>query len=275
MTEPLHLARAVARELIGLPMVSAVALAGSRGSAGAGADASSDFDLYAYTSADIPREAVEAIISRLGGAARQDPRFGYWGPGDEWIATDGTAIDVVHFGTGWMEEQLDRVVVRHEPSLGYTTCFWHTIRSSMPLEDPSGWFASLQARAAVPYPEELRSRIVRYNRPVLRGIIPSYATQLGKAAKRGDLVSVNHRLAGFLAGYFDILFAVNRATHPGEKRLLEHAAGLEHLPEGFAGDVTDLLETATVDLAGLAGRIDRLVDRLDALLLAEDLDPTP
>ena len=145
----------------------------------------------------------------------------------------------------------------------------------MPLEDPSGWFASLQARAAVPYPEELRSRIVRYNRPVLRGIIPSYATQLGKAAKRGDLVSVNHRLAGFLAGYFDILFAVNRATHPGEKRLLEHAAGLEHLPEGFAGDVTDLLETATVDLAGLAGRIDRLVDRLDALLLAEDLDPTP
>jgi hypothetical protein len=262
-------AHGVARELIGLPMVTAVALAGSRGTAGAGVDPSSDFDIYAYTSADIPREAVEAIVARTGGAARLDPRFGYWGPGDEWIATDGTAVDVVHFGAAWMEEQLDRVLVRHEPSLGYSTCLWHTIRGSLPLEDPSGWFARLQARAAVPYPDELRHHIVTYNRPVLRGIIPAYATQLGKAAKRGDLASVNHRLAGFLASYFDILFAVNRATHPGEKRLVEHASRLGRLPEGFADDVADLLATATVDLAGLEGRVDRLVDRLDALLVAE------
>ncbi len=273
MTKPMDLARAVARELVGLPMVTAVALAGSRGTAGVGADPSSDFDLYACTTADIPREAVEAIVAGTGGAARMDPRFGYWGPGDEWIATDGTAIDVVHFGAEWLEEHLDRVIVRHEPSLGYTTCLWHTIRSSMPLEDPTGWFARLQARAAIPYPDELRRRIIAHNRPVLRGIIPAYASQLAKAARRGDLVSVNHRLAGFLASDFDILFAVNRATHPGEKRLLELAGRLPLLPESFAEDVTGLLQTATVDLAGLPGRIDRLVDRLDALLIAEGFGP--
>jgi hypothetical protein len=41
----------------------------------------------------------------------------------------------------------------------------------------------------------------------------------------------------------------------------------------MVGDVTEILETATTDLAGLSGRVDRLLDRLDALLAAEGLAP--
>jgi hypothetical protein len=197
----------------------------------------------------------------------------YWGPGDEWLsAATGIHVDAIYFDAGWMEAQVERVLVRHEASLGYTTCFWHTVRGSTMLEDPRGWFAALQERCRVDYPEELRRNIVAFNHPVLRGVIPAYAHQLEKAVKRRDLVSVNHRLAGLLASYFDIVFAVNRVPHPGEKRLIEAAVGsCPRLPAEMAADMTEILEIATTDLAGLPGRVARLLDRLDALLAAEGL----
>ncbi len=122
------------------------------------------------------------------------------------------------------------------------------------------------------YPEELRRNIVALNHPVLRDVLPAWASQLEKAARRRDLVSVNHRLAGLLASYFDIVFAVNRRLHPGEKRLLDAAVRTcPQLPVAMADDVTEILRTATTDLAGLPARVGRLLDRLDALLADEGL----
>jgi len=37
----------------------------------------------------------------------------------------------------------------------------------------------------------------------------------------------------------------------------------------MAADLEDLLRTATADLSGLAAKVDRLLDRLDALVRAE------
>jgi hypothetical protein len=274
-TEHVALARRLAALFAPLPAVEAVALGGSRGAGGVGSDASSDIDLYVYTRGEIPLATRAGIVEAAGGATRADLGLGFSGPGDEWLnAATGIHVDAIYFGAAWMDEQVDRVLARHEASLGYSTCFWHTVRGSIVLEDPRGWFAALQERCRVDYPEELRRNIVALNHPVLRSVLPAYAGQLAKAAARGDLVSVNHRLAGLLASYFDIVFAVNRVPHPGEKRLIEAALGsCSRLPAGMAGDVTEILETATTDLAGLPGRVDRLLDRVDALLVAEGLAP--
>jgi hypothetical protein len=272
-TPHVELARQLGRLFAPLPEVEAVALGGSRGGGGVASDEASDIDVYVYTRGDIPMPVRREIVEVAGGATRADLGMTFWGPGDEWLhAPTGIHVDAIYFDAGWMEEQVDRALVRHGASLGYTTCFWHTVRGSITLSDPRGWFAGLQARCTVDYPEELRRSIVALNHPVFRDVLPSYANQLAKAAYRGDLVSVNHRLAGLLASYFDVLFAVNRLPHPGEKRLVKAAVvSCSRLPEGMAADVDALLRTATTDLAGLPARVDRLLDRLDALLRQEGL----
>lgn len=272
--QPLALARCVAAILATDPAVVAVALGGSRATLGLGADSGSDVDLEVYTRGDIALETRHAAIAATD-PIRTEAGNGWWGLADEWITAEGIHLDATFFDAAWMEDRIAAVLDRHEPSLGYTTCFWHTIRSCRPLEDRDGWLAALRVRAAAPYPEALRRRIVEHNHPVLRAALPSYATQLQKAARRGDLVSVNHRLAGLLASYTDILFALNRQTHPGEKRLVTALIDrCARLPDHMADDLADLLRTATTDLPGLPARVDRLLDRLDTLLRAEGFDTT-
>ena len=214
----LQLAKQIANLFASLPQVEAVALGGSRSSKSAALDSASDIDLYVYTRGEIPLKARRSIVEQSGGAARSSLDLNYWGPGDEWInAPTGIEIDIVYFAALWMEDQISRVVEKHQASLGYTTCFWHTIRHSIPLFDPNGWFAGLQKRCQVEYPEALRQNIIALNYPLLRSIIPAYANQLEKAARRRDLVSINHRSAALLASYFDILFAVESPAAPWRK----------------------------------------------------------
>ena len=267
------IARRVAALFAPMPEVVAVALEGSRGAGGLGGDAGSDIDVGVYTRGEIALPARRAVVEAAGGASVLDLGMTFWGPGDEWVdAATGIHVDVVYFDAAWMADQVDRVLVRHEAQLGYTTCFWHTIRGCVALEDGEGWLAGLKARAAASYPDELRTAIVAFNRAAMRGHLPSLAGQVARAAARADLVSVNHRLAALLACYFDVVFAVNLVPHPGEKLLVEAAGRLcATLPEAMAEDVAELLESAATDLGGLPGRVERLLDRLDAVLAAEGL----
>ena len=267
----LTILRDLAARLASRPEVAAVALAGSRTTQVA--DHDSDFDLYVYAESSIPLLVRTALADEFGRPGPREIGNDFWGSSDAWrVGTTGkdTDLDLMYFAPDWMADQLDRVLVRHQPSLGYSTCFWHTVRHSIALYDRDGWFARLQTQAAAPYPEPLRRAIIAHNYPVLRGIASSLRHQLARAIERADRVSIQHRLTAILASYFDILFAVNRQPHPGEKRLVAHAlARCPSLPAAFPADLDALL--AEPPGPTTITRTDTLLDGLDNMLMREGL----
>ena len=270
MMNHLTLAQAIAAEFQHLPNVDAIALGGSQRSGIT--DQHSDIDLYIYGAEIVSVDARKAIIEKFG-ASLVDLNLTYWDTGDEWFhAETGIEVDTMFWSPTWIEEQLERVIDQHQASMGYTTCFWRTIKNSRILFDRTGWFADLQAKAMQPYPAPLKRAIIAKNHPVLRTVIPAYYGQIKKALGRGDLVSVNHRLAALLASYFDILFALNEVLHPGEKKLLKYAnAECAKIPANLDAQLAEIFQCAAVGDAALLGRLDALLDNLDALLLEDRL----
>ncbi|WNG25875.1 DUF4037 domain-containing protein [Cystobacter fuscus] len=264
------LAREWAARFAHFEQVRAVALGGSwvTGSA----DPLSDLDVIVYASPPPPAEARRALILPTARRAEIDNTF--FGTGDEWIDQSGQGVDAAYWSPEWMEDQLERVLVRFEASLGYTTSFWHTLRNSRVLFDRTGWLTRLQQQARVPYPEPLRRAIVEKNQPVLRRKLASYLEQIELALQRADLVSVQHRVTAVLASYFDILFAVNRVPHPGEKRLLAHAKRIcPKRPPELEAQVEAVIRSVGLPAQDLLPNLHALLDGLDALLESEGLLP--
>jgi Domain of unknown function (DUF4037) len=255
----------LARFYASLPEVAAVGLGGSR-SRGQD-DASSDLDLYIFTTSDVAPSTRASILDRKP-ASRADMGLTYWDSGDEWIdAATGREVDAIFWECGWIRGVIDRALVECAPGIGYSTCHRHTLKHMEILFDRQGWLAELHSRCHSIYPERLRTAIISRNQPLIRSIIPSYYNQIEKAVGRGDRVSVNHRVAALLASYFDILFALNRKTHPGEKRLLAAAkAACALLPRNMERDVHGVLDAAGRADPSLLDRLTSLADALDDLL---------
>ena len=264
-----NIAQRVADSSLPCPRLRRWLLAGSRTSDFA--DAISDVDLYVYVSEDIPLDARAKIAA---GSVYVEIGNTTWEPGDEWMdAETGTRVDVMYRQVRWIEEQLDRVLVQHLASVGYSTCFWYNVLHSQPLFDPTGWFAEMQQRANQPYPPELQRAIIAKNYPLLRTNQSSYLHQIQLAVKREDPVSVNHRLAALLASYFDVLFAVNKLPHPGEKRLLQHATTIcSKIPAKMDQQVAELVASVGERDGTTVERANTLVDGLDELMLRENLN---
>ena len=267
----LSLANKIANQFISLPCVKAIALGGSH-TAGA-LDTHSDIDLYIYSHEIIPLSTRQGIVNKLG-ASKTDLNLTYWDLGDEWIDRDtDIEVDVIYWDPVWIQGQLDRTLVAHQANLGYSTCFWRTVVTSSILFDRQNWLTGLQKKCNQPYPEPLKKAIIEKNYPVLRSVIPSYYQQIKKAVERQDLISVNHRLAAFLASYFDVLFAANEVLHPGEKRMLSRVLDeCSKVPENLQQQIDDILYSAAGGDGRLLRQLDDLVDSLDAILADQVLD---
>lgn len=203
-------------EFCQLKNVKAIGIGGSRASGYA--DQASDYDVYVYYEFPIQKEERYFILKKHCQQIECNNTF--WETEDNCVMNDGIAIDIIYRNINDFEQGLMSVVYDYRASNGYTTCLWHNLLHSDIFFDRNGELKKLQEKFDVAYPEQLRKHIIRKNMSLLSGYLPSYDDQIKKAVKRKDTISINHRTTEFFASYFDVIFALNRKTHPGEKRLV-------------------------------------------------------
>ena len=202
-------------ELGRLPQVEAIALGGSR--ATGRNDSKSDYDVYVYITDNIDENTRRRILEKYCGYMEIGNSF--WELEDDVTLKNGIDMDIIYRNMDNFEKMVSSVVIDCVPWNGYTTCMWHNLITSQIVLDKNSKLNKLQEKYRIPYPKKLKENIISNNLKLLSGMLPSFDMQIKKAENRGDLVSVNHRVAEFLASYFDIIFAMNEMTHPGEKKM--------------------------------------------------------
>ena len=249
-------------ELAELDAVEAIALGGSR--AGGHFDEKSDYDVYLYVTRPVPEAERRGILSKYCAVMELGNHF--WEVEDNCTLHDGVDIDILYRSLDDFTRDVAAVVEGFQARNGYTTCMWHNLRTCRILYDRDGRLAAAKRRFDVPYPEPLRSSIIERNMRLLTGSLPSYDAQIAKAVRRGDLVSVNHRTAAFMESYFDVIFALNRLTHPGEKRLVSLCrAQCAVLPEDFEENIERLYGDLFARPERVGGDVARMVKALAPL----------
>ena len=252
MTE--KILKEIANAYSALDCVYAVVLAGSRTSQQS--DELSDYDLYIYSDKEIPVEFRTELAKKYSDDYEIDNR--YFETGDEWILKDGkTGLDFMFRCKNWITQTIDNIYNKHIASNGYSTCFLHNVKTSLILYDRDNWFLNLQNMISGCYPQELKENIIKRNLMLLCDKKnASYLAQIEFAVKRNDPVSINHRIAAFLASYFDIIFALNEVYHPGEKRMIKYAkTHCKILPENFEENINDLFKTENKEKITVLKRI--------------------
>ena len=202
-------------EFRNIPQVEAIALGGSR--ATGRNDEKSDYDVYVYLTRSVDESVRKNILNKYCRYIEIGNSF--WELEDDVTLNDGIDMDIIYRNLTDFENTISSVVDACVSWNGYTTCMWHNLITSRIVFDKNGKLTTLQEKYKIPYPQKLKENIISNNMKLLSGMLPSFDMQIKKAENRGDLVSVNHRVTEFLASYFDIIFALNEMTHPGEKRM--------------------------------------------------------
>lgn len=231
----------IIEQLKKLPQVQAIALGGSRSTGRA--DEKSDYDFYVYVYLPISAETRKALLTPYCKYVEIDNRF--WEAEDDCVLNSGVEAEFLYRNVADFLAEIDAVVKNLHVRNNYNTCMWNNLLCCKILYDRDGVLTQAQKDYSFVYPDALKKAIVRRQQQLLYGALPAFATQIEKAAKRGDKVSVNHRLAEFLASYFDLLFALNGKTHPGEKRLVQLCKEqCDLLPKNFEKNLDTLFEVA-------------------------------
>ena len=207
------------KEFAQLDQVEAIVLGGSR--AGQHFDKDSDYDVYIYLTDSIAPMTRRDILSKYCSYMEIGNQF--WELEDDCVLKSKIEIELIYRTLDSFDKDLQTVVLDHQAQSAYTTCMWHNLLHSKIIYDRNGRYEALQNKYRRPYPAELKKNIIKKQILLLDQAMPAFSKQIKKALKRQDLLSINHRSSEFFASYFDLLFALNEQTHPGEKRMLEFA----------------------------------------------------
>ena len=250
-------------DLAGLEQVEAIALGGSR--AGENYDEKSDYDVYVYMTAPIGEETRRGILEKY--YSYMEIGNHYWEQEDNCVLKNGIDIDILYRDPDAFCKDVSAVVEKYEARNGYITCMWHNLLTCKIIYDKNGVLQKMKERFSVPYPEQLRKNIIKRNTNLLYAAMPAYSLQIKKACKRNDRVSIVHRTAAFLESYFDVIFALNRLTHPGEKRLIalcDRSCAI--LPDHFSENLAKLFHDMSTDTGAICDDIDEIVKELKKIL---------
>ena len=222
-----------------LDETEALALGGSR--AAGRSDTKSDYDLYVYVTKDIEYCSREKLLSPF--CKIMEIGNTYWENEDNVVLKDDIHVDIIYRKYDNIERYISYVVDECHAMNGYTTCFYDNIKMCDIIFDKTGRLTALRDKCRREYPQALKKAIIEKNMKLLHGYLPSYDKQITKAYERHDFVSINHRVTGFLASYFDVIFALNEMTHPGEKRLIQICRSeCKILPDKFESNIIGLFE---------------------------------
>ena len=225
------------KELSLLEEVEAIALGGSR--AGENYDEKSDYDVYLYVNSPISEEKRKNILKNF--CSYMEIGNSFWEYEDNCVLNNGIEIDILYRDMKDFMKGIERVVAEYHPSNSYTTCMWHNLITCKILYDKNGTLEKYKNKYTINYPKQLKENIIKRQLELIDSSMPAYPNQIKKAILRKDFVSINHRITEFLASYFDLLFAINEITHPGEKRLIQLCKKqCKILPENFEENLNSL-----------------------------------
>jgi len=234
-------------------------------------DKDSDYDIYIYTSNEIALKKRKEITDKFFRYMELDNTF--WEKEDDGVLSESNIeVEIIYRDLDWIDNSLKRTLLEFKADTGYTTCFWSNLINSIILYDKNGELNKIQEKYRISYPKELKENIIKKNYPLLKKQMPAYYNQIEKALKRNDFVSVNHRIAAFLASYFDIIFAINEMSHPGEKKLLKIIRDNNlKIPKEMDENIENILKLTATSSLDILLEIDDLVNNLDRLLVSEGI----
>lgn len=242
-------------ELKNLTEIEAIALGGSR--AGDVYDEKSDYDVYLYCTSPIDEDVRRRILEKY--CLYMEIGNSFWELEDNCVLNNGIDIDILYRNLDDFSNGIVSVVEEYQAYNGYTTCMWHNLKTCKIVYDRDGRLKKCKERFDVAYPQQLKKNIIDKNMKLLSDAMPAYKFQIAKAVERNDMVSICHRTAAFMESYFDIIWALNELTHPGEKRLVSLCqAQCKILPANFEENINQLY----VDLFTNLDRVNKDIEKM-------------
>ena len=250
------------KDLMACEEVEALVLGGSR--ATGTFDKTSDYDFYVYLNQEFTEEKRRQVIDKYVSYMEYSNRF--WELEDDGTFNDGIDVEFIYRDLDDIDQMLENTVINKNVGHGYSTCFIDNLLKSKIVFDKNGRVQALKDKYQEALTDDFFNKVIEYNFPIMLDKMPSMYYQIEKAMKRNDLFSINHRTTAYFEMYFDIIFALNKETHPGEKRLLKLTAELNKTPNNMVEDVTEYFTLLGSDNKKALTKLEEITIQLHQLL---------